>query len=53
MRGRDNSSGRLFSYIDLEARIPDDHPLRVIRGIVNEVLSAFSPDFEALYTNSG
>ncbi len=38
MGGEDRSSGRLFSYVDLEARVPAKHPLRVIRAIVNDVL---------------
>ena len=38
MRGGDERSGSLFSYVDLEARVGKDHPLRTIRGIVNEAL---------------
>ncbi|SFP02671.1 hypothetical protein SAMN04244567_03646 [Paracoccus pantotrophus] len=36
MRGADAASGSLFSYVDLEARIPAGHPLRTIRQVVNE-----------------
>jgi len=32
MRGSDEGSGALFSYVDLEARVPARHPLRTIRG---------------------
>ena len=39
MRGEDERSGSLFSYVDLEARVGRNHPLRTIRGIVNEGLS--------------
>ncbi len=53
MRGRDQRSGSLFSYVDLEDRVPRDHPLRVIRGIVNDVLGSLSSDFEALYSPTG
>jgi len=49
MRGRDHTSGSLFSYIDLEERVPATHPLRIIREIVNDVLVLLSPDFEAMY----
>ena len=38
MRGSDKTSGSLFSYVDVEQRIPTKHPLRTIRQIVNEVL---------------
>ena len=38
MRGADETSGSLFSYADLEDRIPARHPLRKIRQVVNELL---------------
>jgi transposase len=53
MRGGDGRSGELFSYVDLEARVRADHPLRSIRSIVNEALSALSADFAALYAPIG
>ena len=53
MRGEDRRSGSLFSYVDLEARVPATHPLRVIRSIVNDVLGSLSCDFEALYSHTG
>ena len=49
MRGSDQRSGSLFSYVDLEARVRADHPLRTIRSIVNEALGAPHADFEAIY----
>src|SRR4249919_3693543 len=53
MRGSDAASGALFSYVDMEARVPVAHPLRTIRTIVNEVLTALDTDFEALYEGIG
>ena len=53
MRGSDQRSGSLFSYVDLEARVPDDHPLRPIRAIVNEALARLSAAFEELYSRTG
>ena len=53
MRGSDERSGSLFSYVDLETRVPKDHPLRPIRGIANEALSALGADFAALYAPLG
>ena len=50
MRGSDQRSGSLFSYLDLEARVRADHPLRTIRLIVNEALAALHADFEAIYS---
>jgi transposase len=49
VRGSDERSGSLFSYVDLEARVRRDHPLRPIREIANAALEALSEDFEALY----
>jgi transposase len=53
MRGSDERSGSLFSYVDLEARVRTDHPLRTIREIVNAALSDLSGDFDKLYTDFG
>jgi len=53
MRGSDERSGSLFSYVDLEARVGRDHPLRAIRGIANAALSDLSGAFTTLYTNFG
>jgi len=48
MRGTDKRTGELFSYVDLEQRVPTEHPLRVIRAIANEALGALSADFSEL-----
>src|ERR1043166_2812501 len=53
MRGDDEKSGSLFSYIDLEARVRWDHPLRPIREIANAALASLSRDFAALYSGIG
>ncbi|WP_370674004.1 IS5 family transposase [Pleomorphomonas sp. PLEO] len=53
MRGGDERSGELFSYVDLEARVRRDHPLRVIREIVNAALTSLAADFAALYSPIG
>ena len=53
MRGGDGRSGELFSYVDLETRVRADHPLRAIRAIVNEALTALERDFAALYAPVG
>lgn len=49
MRGSDDGTGALFSYVDVEARIRPDHPLRQIRAIANAALSALDGDFAELY----
>jgi transposase len=53
MRGSDERSGSLFSYVDLEARVRGDHPLRAIRAIANAALSDLSLSFTAIYTDFG
>lgn len=53
MRGTDKASGSLFSYVDLEERVPERHPLRKIRQIVNDALASLDAEFEALYTDFG
>src|ERR1700741_1040966 len=53
MRGNDERSGSLFSYVDLEARVRKDHPLRAIREIVNAALVDLSKDFAKLYRDFG
>jgi transposase len=53
MRGGDERSGALFSYVDLEVRVGQKHPLRAIRTIVNEALSALEDEFSALYSPIG
>ncbi len=53
MRGLDQVSGSLFSYVDIEARVPEGHPLRVIRRIVDATLRDLSPAFAALYAPIG
>ena len=49
MRGGDKRTGELFSYVDLEKRVRSDHPLRAIRGLVNEALVALEHEFSGLY----
>ena len=53
MRGTDETSGSLFSYVDLEGRIPAKHPLRKIRQVVNDALASLDTEFEVLYVDFG
>jgi transposase len=53
MRGSDRTTGSLFSYVDIEARIPAKHPLRPIRRIVNDVLAGLDAELAALYEPTG
>src|SRR5436853_5214432 len=53
MRGSDDRSEGLFSYVSCEARVPAEHPLRPIRALVDEALEVLSPEFEGLYSKVG
>jgi transposase len=53
MRGADEPQTTLFSYVSIEDRIPADHPLRTIHALVNPILVALSPRFDALYARMG
>lgn len=53
MRGDDRHQEAMFSYLSPEARVPQDHPLRVIRALVDAVLRDLSPAFDALYAQVG
>src|SRR5436190_1424911 len=53
MRGRDHQTGHLGGYVDPEAMVPPDHPLRQIRPLVNAALARLSPDFDEIYSLTG
>jgi transposase len=53
LRGTDEQTGALFSYVDLDARVRTDHPLRVIRAVVNEALTAIEREIASLYSGTG
>jgi transposase len=53
MRGRDHQRGHVGGYVDPEAMVPPDHPLRQIRPLVNAALERLSPAFDELYSLTG
>lgn len=53
MRGWDDRSEGLFSYVRLEERVPRDHPLRPIKVLADGALDAMNERFEALYSGMG
>ena len=46
VRGDDERTGHLFSYLSPEQRVPADHPLRMIRTMTDDALRRLSPRFE-------
>ncbi|HEX9628252.1 MAG TPA: IS5 family transposase [Acidiferrobacterales bacterium] len=53
MRGEDQRSEGMFSYVSADKRVPSDHPLRAIRAIVDAALADLSPALMKLYSNLG
>jgi transposase len=53
MRGSDNRTGSLFSYVNLEERVPARHPLRKIKSVVDAALASLDAEFETLYADEG
>ena len=53
MRGQDGQTGSMFSYVDLEERVPSGHPLRKIREFVNAALATLDAAFAELYCADG
>jgi transposase len=53
MRGEDQRSEEMFSYVSADKRVPSDHPLRAIRAIVDAALADLSPTFRKLYADVG
>ncbi len=53
MRGSDQQNGSLFSYVNLEERVPARHPLRKIKAVVDPALASLDADFNQLYASEG
>ena len=53
MRGIDYQQGDMFSYLSPEQRVRQDHPLRAVRAMTDEILERMSPLFDAMYAEGG
>ncbi len=53
MRGADRQTAAMFSYISPEGLVPQNHPLRAIRPLVNAALQRLSGRFEQMYAPRG
>jgi transposase len=53
MRGADHQQSGMFSYISAERRVPQDHPLRAIRAMLDAALRNMGPQFDAMYAKIG
>ena len=53
MRGDEKQQEGMFSYVSMEERVPQDHPLRPIRRLVDQILATMSKRFDELYAENG
>src|SRR4051794_28023105 len=53
MRGRREPQVTMLAFIDLEERVPIDHPLRAIKRLADAALADLSPTFDAMYRAGG
>jgi transposase len=53
MRGKDEQQLDVFSYLNPEQRVPQDHPLRPLRVMTDEALQQLRPRFNSLYAKTG
>ena len=53
MRGRQEPQASMLAFVDVETRIPLDHPLRTIKYVADEALADLSPLFDAMYAEIG
>src|SRR5438105_9347004 len=53
MRGDDQQQFGVFSYVSVEERVPQEHPLRVIRRMVDEIFRDMGTEFDGLYAKTG
>ena len=53
MRGEDSQQHAMFSYLSPEQRVPQDHPLRKLRPLVDQVLQKLSRRFARMYARVG
>jgi transposase len=53
MRGDERVQDGMFSYVSLEERVPQDHPLRAVRKLTDQVLRSLSGEFDQLYAATG
>jgi transposase len=53
MRGKSQSQREFLSIINLNQRVPADHPLRGIKARVDKILTKLSPLLDDLYASEG
>ena len=53
MRREINPQQSMFSYVDIEERIPASHPIRKIRAVIDKAITAIEVDIDEQYSSNG
>ena len=53
MRGEERQQRSMLMVMDVEQRVPREHPLRRIKQVTDTVLKSLSPMFEKMYSAVG
>jgi len=53
MRGNEIKQNGMFSYVSQEDRIPQNHPMRKLREMIDPILEKMSPQFNKMYADVG
>ena len=53
MRGRRDPQVTMLAFVDLEERVPKDHPLRTIKTVADKALERLSVEFDRMYSKVG
>ena len=53
MCGRHDPQATMLAYVDLEERVPKDHPIPTIKAVADEALECLSPEFDRMYAKVG
>lgn len=53
MRSKDAQHASMWTTLSPEEAVPENHPLRPVRQMVNEILAELSPQFSKLYARRG
>ena len=53
MRGRRLLQATMLAFVDLEERVPPNHPLRTIKSLADQALTELSPEFDTMYAETG
>ena len=48
IRGRQDPQVTMLAFIDLENRVPPDHPLRIIKALIDQALVTLSAEFDQM-----